>query len=410
MTSAVDGIEVGTESAWRKCAALGLPRMIFVTREDKHRADFHAVLARLRSVFGHGCAPLELPLGEEEAFHGVADVLTEEALEYDPDGRHRKEPLPGDIADEEHRLHDELIEEIVSGDDEQLEKYLTGEIPTIAELERTLAHEVLDCTEFPVLVGSGHTGVGVDRLADFICELGPSPADRPSKVDRRWQRDRGQRRSDRRATRLRLQDGRRPVRRPDLAVQGPVRHDPQRRPPRRGGERTPSSGCTACSTSAAASTSMPAASSPATSVACRSSSRPRPAARSRRRASRCGCNASSRPAAGYGVALKPVTQSDDDKLSGALQRLVVEDPALVVGFHDETHQTVLRGVGDIHVAVALARLERKFGVHVATEEVRVAYRETILASGQAEGKVKKQSGGHGQYAVALPPRRAARAR
>ena len=100
------------------------------------------------------------------------------------------------------------------------------------------------------------------------------------------------------------------------------------------------------------------------------------------------------------MALKPVTQSDDDKLSGALQRLVVEDPALVVGFHDETHQTVLRGVGDIHVAVALARLERKFGVHVATEEVRVAYRETILSSGQAEGKVKKQSGGHGQYAVA----------
>ena len=94
VTSAVDGIEVGTESAWRKCAALGLPRMIFVTREDKHRADFHAVLGRLRSVFGHGCAPLELPLGEEEAFHGVADVLTEEALEYDPDGRHHKEPLP----------------------------------------------------------------------------------------------------------------------------------------------------------------------------------------------------------------------------------------------------------------------------------------------------------------------------
>ena len=70
----------------------------------------------------------------------------------------------------------------------------------------------------------------------------------------------------------------------------------------------------------------------------------------------------------------PVTQSDDDKLSGALQRLVDEDPALVVGFHDETHQTVLRGVGDIHVAVALARLERKFGVNVTTEEVRVEYR------------------------------------
>ena len=193
VTSAVDGIEVGTESAWRKCAALGLPRMIFVTREDKHRADFHAVLGQLRSVFGHGCAPLELPLGEEEAFHGVADVLTEEALEYDADGRppqrtaaRRRSPTRSTA------LHDELIEEIVSGDDEQLEKYLTGEIPSIAELERTLAargarvHRVPGAASVRVI-----TGVGVDRLADFICELGPSPADRPLEGDRRRQRDRG---------------------------------------------------------------------------------------------------------------------------------------------------------------------------------------------------------------------------
>ena len=109
-------------------------------------------------------------------------MLTEQALEYDPDGRHRKDPLPGEIADHEHRLHDELVEEIVSGDDEQLEQLPEGEIPTIAELERTLAAEVLACTEFPVLVGSGHHGRRRRPLADFICELGPSPADRPSKV------------------------------------------------------------------------------------------------------------------------------------------------------------------------------------------------------------------------------------
>ena len=197
VTSAVDGIEVGTESAWRKCAALGLPRMIFVTREDKHRADFHAVLARLRSVFGHGCAPLELPLGEEEAFHGVADVLTEEALEYEPDGRHRKEPLPDDIADEEHRLHDELVEEIVSGDDEQLEKYLTGEIPTIAELERTLAHEVLECTEFPVLVGSGHTRRRSRPTRRLHLRARTVAGRSAVEGHRRRQRDRGQRRSRR---------------------------------------------------------------------------------------------------------------------------------------------------------------------------------------------------------------------
>jgi elongation factor G len=399
VTSAVDGIEVGTESVWRRCAALGLPRMIFVTREDKHRADFHSVLDQLRRVFGHGCAPLELPLGEEDAFHGVADVLTDEALEYEPDGRHRKAPIPDDIADEERRLHDELIEEIVSGDDEQLEKYLTGEIPTIAELERTLAHEVLSCTEFPVLLGSGHTGIGVDRLADFICELGPSPADRPSKVT---------------AGGNEIEVSADPAAEPLAYVfktvadqyvgqislfkvlSGTIRNDDHLVEVAsgtdermhglfhlRGVEHMDASrlvagdigGVSKLASAATGSTLAP-------------------------KGKPVRVQTVPPPGAGYGVALKPLTQSDDDKLSGALQRLVFEDPALVVGFHDETHQTVLRGVGDIHVAVALARLERKFGVHVSTEEIRVAYRETILASGQAEGKVKKQSGGHGQYAVA----------
>ena len=101
----------------------------------------------------------------------------------------------------------------------------------------------------------------------------------------------------------------------------------------------------------------------------------------------------------YQLALEPLTQSDDDKLSDALGRLVSEDPTLRVVRSEETHQTVLCGAGDTHVAVALERLARKFGVNVTTAEVKVPYRETISATADAEGKVKKQSGGHGQYAV-----------
>ncbi|MGH9133288.1 MAG: elongation factor G [Ilumatobacteraceae bacterium] len=399
VTSAVDGIEVGTELVWRKCEELGLPRMIFVTREDKHRADFHAVLDELRRGFGHGCTPLELPLGEEDAFHGVADVLSEQALEYESDGQHHNEPIPVDMVDEEHRMHDELVEEIVSGDDGQLEKYLTGEIPTIGELERTLAHEVLDCAEFPVLVGSGHTSVGVDRLADFICELGPSPADRPAKVVAGG--DEVAVAADPDAQQLayvfktvadqyvgqislfKVLSG--TLRNDDHLVEAATGTDERLHGlfHLRGSEHFDASRLIAGDIGAV---SKLAAATTGSTLAPKGKPVRVPPLEA--------------PAAGYGVALKPVTQSDDDKLSGALQRLVVEDPALVVGFHDETHQTVLRGVGDIHVAVALARLERKFGVHVTTEEVRVAYRETILAAGQAEGRVKKQSGGHGQYAVA----------
>ena len=179
VVSAVDGVEVGTEVAWQAAAAAGIPRLVFVNKEDKQRADFHVVLDQLRSTFGSGFVPLELPIGEEAELHGVADVLSDQGLEYDPDGHHHIAAIPDDVAAEEHELHDQVVEEIVSGDDDQLERYLSGEVPTPEELERTLAHEVRDCLEFPVLLGSAITGVGVDRLADYICELGPSPADRP---------------------------------------------------------------------------------------------------------------------------------------------------------------------------------------------------------------------------------------
>jgi elongation factor G len=100
------------------------------------------------------------------------------------------------------------------------------------------------------------------------------------------------------------------------------------------------------------------------------------------------------------IAVKARTQADEDKMSSALQRLQAEDPALVVERNDETRQVLLIGTGETHLAVALERLQRKFGVNVDTEEVRVPYRETITGSAEAEGKYKKQSGGHGQFGVA----------
>jgi elongation factor G len=103
----------------------------------------------------------------------------------------------------------------------------------------------------------------------------------------------------------------------------------------------------------------------------------------------------------YALAIKAKTQADDDKLSGALQRLQVEDTSLSVERVEETHQTILHGAGDTHLAVVLERLARKFGVNVVTEDLRVPYRETIVGTAEVEGKLKKQSGGHGQYAVAM---------
>jgi elongation factor G len=397
--SAVDGIEVQTELLWRRAAALGMPRMVFVNKEDKDRADFHRVLDQLRTVFGSGFAPLELPIGEAATLHGIADVLSEEAYEYEPGGTHHREPMPAEVVDEEHRLHDALVEEIVAGDDEQLERYLAGDVLSVPELERTLRHEVLDCAEFPVLLGSATTGLGLDRLADFMCELGPSPADRPVKV------------LGGEETIPVVAD---PTGRPLVHVfktitdpfvgqlsvfkvlSGSVHADLHLVNTRgavderlhglfslRGKDQTAITEVVAGDIAAVAKL-----------VSVRTGDTLAPKGLPVRVVTETPAPAQ------FGVAIVPRTQADDDKLGSALARLQAEDPTLLVDRDDETHQTVLRGIGDTHITVSLERLHRKYAVAVDTVPVRVAYRETIVGKADAEGKVKKQSGGHGQYAVA----------
>jgi elongation factor G len=398
VVSAVDGVEVGTEQVWQLCVDAGLPRMVFVTKEDKQRADFHAVVEQLKEQFGTGFAPLELPLGEEESFHGVADVLTEQGFEYDGEGHHHTEPLPADLVAEEAQMHEELAEEIVSGDDEQLERYLSGDIPTANELERTLRQEVLDGIEFPVLVGSATSGVGVDRLADFICEIGPSPADRPVTV-----------RVSGEETEVPADPDDKPLAFVFRTVvdqfvgqlslfkvlSGTISGDDRLVNTTtdteerlhglfhlRGKEHLPAGHLVAGDIAAVAKLS-------ATPTGSILAPRGYPVT----------IDAPEPRQTAYAVALKPVTQADDDKLSGAIQRLCAEDPSLVVERNEEAAQTILRGTGDTHLNVALERLARKFGVNVTTEDVKIPYRETILGTSEAEGKLKKQSGGHGQFAV-----------
>lgn len=398
VVSAVDGVEVQTELLWRRVAARGVPRMIFVNKEDKDRADFGQVLTQLRRTFGAAVVALELPLGEASGLHGVADVLTEEALEYEPGGRHHNEALPKDIVDEEHRMHDALVEEIVSGDDEQLDHYLAGDVLSVADLERTLAREVLECTSFPVLLGSAVTGVGIDRLADFICDLGPSPRDRPVVVSAGDSEvpvvaDSAERPlayvfktiADAfvgQVSMFKVLSG-------TIAVDDHLLNSRTAADERlhvlftlRGKEQTPITELVAGDIAAVAKLGDT-----------RAGDTLAPKGMPVR------VRALERSVPQFGVAITARTQADDDKLGTSLARLLAEDPSLLVDRIDETHQTILRGVGDTHVTVAIERLLRKFGVNVDTSDVRVAYRETITGHAEATGRVKKQTGGHGQFAV-----------
>lgn len=413
VVSAVDGVQAGTEAAWRRCDEAGIGRLVLVSQEDRARADFHRVLAQVRDLArrtGHdpaGVVPLELPLGEEQALHGVADVLSERGLDYSADGRHRDCDLPADVAEEEHRLHDEVTEEIVAHDDDQLERYLAGDEPTAADLEHALAREVLAGEAVPVLVASAATGVGIDRLADLLCEIGSAPADRPARL----------RMPGGETTDLPADPSGEPVLHVFRTVADPfvgqvsvfkVLSGRVRAGDRlvntatgteerlhglfrlRGREHVPVGSVAAGEIAAVAKLTNTPTDSLLASRALPVGPATLPA----------------RPPV-LSIALVPVSQADDDKLSAALTRLAAEDPTLHV---DRTaHQTVLRGLGDAHLAVGVERLARVFGVHVRTEPVRIAYRETIAAPADSEGRLKKQSGGHGQFAVVqlrltpLPP-------
>lgn len=410
VVSAVDGVTAGTRFVWAAAEAAGLPRIVVVTQEDKARADFRGVMDELREAFGTHLWAVELPLGEEQAFRSIADVLSEQALVYDESGGHHDAPLPPEAEAEEHRMHLDLTEEIVSHDDEQLEAYLDGTEPPARDLERTFAKEIALGHAVPVLVCSGLTGTGVDRVADLLCALAPSALAHDGRiVVGGSMHQKGTADGD---------DGAvvgvatnpagealvhvfRTVADPFVGqvsmfkvLSGVVRTGDKLRNATTGAderihglfrlcgsEHLPVGELSAGDVGAASKlTGSPSGS----LLWTRTSGVARPAPLPKR------------PAV-FAVSLEPATQSDDEKLSVALARLVAEDPTLVIDRSGGS--TILRGLGDTHVAVAVERLARVFGVHVTTGPAPVPYRETIARAVQAEGKLKKQSGGHGQFAV-----------
>ena len=399
VVSAVEGVEVQTEALWKLATSLGRPRMVFVNKLDRERASFERTLAQLRDVFGSGIAPLELPIGEEHDLKGIADLLTDTAITYE-DG----EPVTGEIPSEmealEHQVHENLVEGIVVGDDDLMERYLEGETLELKELEGTLAKGVAAGQVFPVVCGSAATGVGVDRLADFLCHIGPSPADVAPPVVQAGDTTQevpcdpsGQplayvwkTMADPYVGKVSLFKVLSGTLRPDTVLTNPRTHADERLHALftlRGKEQEHVPEVPAGDVGAAAKLGD-------TSTGDTLAPKGTPV--------RLPAPAPVEPL--LSIAIRPRSKGDEDKLMTALHRLQDEDPALVVRRVDETHQTLLGGMGETHLSIVTERLQRKFGVEVETEDVRIPYRETISREAAAEGKYKKQTGGHGQFGVA----------
>lgn len=399
VVSATDGIEVQTAYAWEVAEHLGVPRMIFINKLDKERASFDRTLGQLRDRFGAGIAPIELPVGEQTGFRGVADLFRDRAYVYDS-GKAEEVEVPDDLTDRERQVHDNLVEGIVVADDDLLERYLEGEVPSVEELERTMAKGIAEASVFPVVCGSATGPIAVDRLADFIVELGPSPLDRPPVTVEAG------------GTTVEVPPD--PNAEPLLLVfktiadpyvgqislfkvlSGTVRPETALYNPRTGTDERLAKIATMFGKETELVDAAPAGDIAATSKlnSTRTGDTLTPKGKPVR------VPPIERPEPVLAVAVKAKSQPDEDKLANALRRILDEDPALVVRRDDETRQTLLYGMGETHLTITLEKLKRKFGVEVVTEPMRVPYRETITRPAEAEGKYKKQTGGHGQFGVA----------
>jgi elongation factor G len=395
---AVEGVEVQTEYAWRIAEQLNTPRMIFVNKLDKERASFEATVAQLRDRFGAGIAPIELPIGEEEAFHGIADLFRDKAFIYDS-GSAQAADMPEELVDKEHEVHESLVEGIVVGDDALLERYLDGDIPSVEELEHVMADGVAASKVFPVVCGSAIGPIAVDRLADFIVELAPAPADRPPAI-------------------VTVGDERVPVEKDPngeplafvfktladpyvgqisllKVLSGTLKPETHLTSGRSGQDERLAKIATMFGDETTLVQAAPAGDIIAVAKLIDTRTGDTLAPRDKP----VTAEPIDFPEPVLATALVARTQSDDDKLTSALYRILEEDASLKLERNSETHQTLLYGLGDSHVNIAIEKLSRKFGVEVDQEKVRVPYRETITRPADAEGKHKKQSGGHGQFGV-----------
>lgn len=394
VVSGVDGVEVQTEALWKIAEGEGIARAVFVNKLDRERASFSRTLAQLKDLFGTGIAPLQVPIGSELDLRGVANLVGGRAFTYSGGAQSMEGDLPEAVQAEVALLHTALVEAVVETDDTLLEKYFEGVEPSGEHLISGMHRGMADGTTFPVLCGSATGLIGIDRLAQFIVDYGPRPSERPTPPLSEGEAlpDGGvvayvfKTMSDPYVGRISMFRVFRGEVDLDVDLQNPTRGVSGRMHnvfTMRGKEHDDTKRVEEGDIAAVAKLESTLAGdtlrSPGVKVVIAPVEFPRPT---------------------MSLAVFPRSQHDEEKLSTALQRAAEDDPTLRVERNAATNETVLSGLGDAHLEVAISRLHSRFGVDIDTALPKIPYRETIRGTADVEGKHKKQSGGRGQYGVA----------
>ena len=402
LLSSVDGVEPQTETVWRQADKYGVPRMIFVNKMDRVGADFLRVMDQVRERLGANPVPVQLPIGAEDAFEGVVDLIRMRAYTWEEANmgtQHEERDVPEDLLDEATALREAMIEAAAEADEELLNRFLEDGELSPEEIvrglrKRTLANEIV-----PALCGTAFKNKGVQALLDAIIDFMPSPSDvpairgvleddeteaeRPSSDDAPFAALAFKIATDSfvgSLTFMRVYSG---VLSSGDTVYNPVKgkkerigrllqmhsNDRQEIKEVRAGDiaaavglKDVTTGDTLCK--------------PADVITLERMDFPAPV---------------------IAVAVEPRTQADQEKMGLALSKLAKEDPSFRVHTDEESGQTIISGMGELHLEIIVDRLKREFRVEANVGKPQVAYRETIRKTVEQQGKFVRQSGGKGQY-------------
>lgn len=399
---ATTGVEVGTEKVWEYAVARGIPRLFFIANMDKEHANFDRVADEIRQHMTPKAIAAELPIGEGEAFKGIINLFTGKAHIFKPGtttGEYDETDIPADCQDEADLRRTELFEAIATTNDALLERYLEGGEISTQEALAACKHAMLAGELFPIFCGAMEKTWGTRALLEALVEIVPSPAEAPHELAQRPGVDQ--------VIELKGDDDG-----PFAALVFKTASEPHV------GDLTYFrifSGMVVNGQEIVNVTRENAEKLPHLSV---SQGKERLEV-NRLHAGDIGvvaklknthtndtlCFASrplvlqkvNFPEPDIALAIHAASRADEDKIGVGLTKLHEEDPTFQFGYDPELKQTIIRGLGELHLQVQIERLKRKYHVSVTTESPRIPYRETIRKAAEAQGKHKKQSGGHGQF-------------
>jgi elongation factor G len=404
LLDAVSGVEPQTETVWRQADKYRVPRMVFVNKMDRVGADYYRCIDMLRTRLGAHPVPIHIPIGREDQYRGLVDLIDQTAMVWDDNDdtlgkEFKKVPVPIDLADTVKEYREKMIEALAEVDDHLMEKYVGGETISPAELKAAVRKGTIAMKLFPVLCGSAFKNKGVQALLDAVIDYLPSPLDIPpvQGINPETRETEERKASDEapfaalafkimndqhvgQLVFLRVYSG-------TLDASSGVLNSTKDKKERVGrllrmhaNKREEVEAIAAGDIAAAIglkyTTTGDTLCDPDKPIVLESMTFPEPV---------------------IAVAIEPKTRADEERLGVSLSRLALEDPTFRVTTEEETSQTLIHGMGELHLEIIVDRLLREFRVEANVGKPQVAYRETVRKKGEAQGKFVRQTGGRGQY-------------